>query len=42
MLQLLKGSQGNWVIKHSMVVCSDSNPDYRSSEPLKTLVVILK
>ena len=40
MSQLLKGSEENWAITHSMVVYSGSNADYKSSEPLKTLVML--
>jgi len=37
-----KRKLGNWVIKHSMVVCSGSNTGYKSSEPLKTLVMLMQ
>ena len=40
MSQLLKGSWENWAIKRSKVVYSGSNTDYKSSEPLKTLVML--
>src|SRR6218665_3902779 len=40
MSQLLKESYENWDTKHSMVVYSGSNTDCKSSEPLKTLVML--
>src|SRR6218665_2900910 len=40
MSQLSKGSSENWAIKHCMVVYSGSNTDYKSSEPLKALVML--
>ena len=42
MSQFLKESQENWDSKHSMVVqaYSGSNTDCKSSEPLKTLVML--
>jgi len=40
MSQLLKGSYENWAIKHSMVVYSGPNTEYKSSEPLKTYIML--
>src|SRR6218665_922909 len=36
--QRLGGSKENRAIKHSLVICNGFNTDYKSSEPLKTLV----
>jgi len=38
MSHLQRGSLENWDIKNSTVMCSGFNNDYKSSEPLKTLV----
>jgi len=35
-----KRTLGKWDIKHSMVMCSGSKTDYKSSEPHKTLVML--
>ena len=35
-----KRKLGEWYIKHSMVMCSGFNTDYKSSEPVKTLVML--
>jgi len=38
--QLLKENYENWDTEHSMVAYSGSNTDCKSSEPLKTLVML--
>jgi len=40
MSQLLRENQENRDIKHPMVICSGFNTDYKSSEPLETLVML--
>src|SRR6218665_2204546 len=40
MSQLLKESYENWDIEHPRVVYSGSNTDCKSSEPLKTIVML--
>jgi len=39
-MRIHRESQGNWDIKHSMVMCSGFNKDYKSSKPVKTFVML--